>query len=180
MADTAPAKPKTRKTASKAQAAPDHKIEAKAKFTRALEEARAGVTELSKEAQDRAQAYRSKIEDKSKDLQEDAKVYGEQARTKATELAAQGKNKASDAIAGIGGLVSEAAPVIDEKLGEKYGDYARSAARQIQETAAKIDAKTVEEIGEDAKEFVRKSPGLAMGIAAVAGFMLSRVFRGKR
>ncbi len=35
-----------------------------------------------------------------------------------------------------------------------------------------------EDIGEDAKQFVRKSPGLAVGIAAVAGFMLARLFKG--
>ena len=182
MADTAPAaKPKARKTAAKPKAsAVDHKTAAKAKFSKALEEAKAGVTELGKEAQDRAQGYRTRIEGTSRHLQDDAKVYGEQARTKATELAAQGKNKASDAIAGLGTLMSDTAPTIDEKLGEKYGDYARSAARQIQEAAAALDAKSVEEIGEDAKEFVRKSPGLAVGLAAVAGFVVSRIFRGKR
>ena len=48
----------------------------------------------------------------------------------------------------------------------------------MQETAAKIDSKDLGELGDDARQFVRKSPGLAIGIAAVAGFMLSRLFRG--
>ena len=38
--------------------------------------------------------------------------------------------------------------------------------------------KELAELGEDAKEFVRKSPGLAIGLAAVAGFVLSRLFKG--
>ena len=41
-----------------------------------------------------------------------------------------------------------------------------------------LDEKSFEELGEDAKEFVRKSPGLAIGIAAVAGFLVSRLFKG--
>ena len=48
----------------------------------------------------------------------------------------------------------------------------------MQETAAKIEAKELAELGEDAKQFVRKSPGLALGIAAVAGFLVSRLFKG--
>jgi ElaB/YqjD/DUF883 family membrane-anchored ribosome-binding protein len=48
----------------------------------------------------------------------------------------------------------------------------------MQETAAKIEAKDLNELGDDAKEFVRKSPALALGIAAVAGFLVSRLFKG--
>jgi ElaB/YqjD/DUF883 family membrane-anchored ribosome-binding protein len=48
----------------------------------------------------------------------------------------------------------------------------------MQETAAKIEAKELSELGDDAKEFVKKSPGLAIGMAAVAGFLLSRLFKG--
>ena len=74
--------------------------------------------------------------------------------------------------------MADNADTIDEKLGTRYGDYARTAARSMQETAAKIEAKDIGELGEDAKEFVRKSPGLAIGIAAVAGFLVSRLFKG--
>ena len=76
--------------------------------------------------------------------------------------------------------MADNATVIDEHLGEKYGDYARAAARQIHETAAKIDSKDLTEIGEDARDFVRSSPGLALGMATVAGFLLARMFRGGR
>lgn len=150
----------------------DGTTKAKAKFSKALDEAKAGVSELGKEAHDRANAYRGQFEEKAKGWQDDAKV-------KAGELASEGKTKASDAIAGLGKLVSDNATVLDEKLGSKYGDYARGAGRQMQEAAAKLDSKSIDEIGEDAREFVRKSPGLAVGIAAAAGFMLSRLFSRK-
>jgi hypothetical protein len=75
-------------------------------------------------------------------------------------------------------IVSDNAAVIDEKLGLKYGDYARKAASTLQDTAVRLDEKDLAELGEDAKEFVRKSPGVAIAGAAVAGFLLARLFRG--
>ena len=99
---------------------------------------------------------------------------------KAADLAREGKTKASEAISSLGKIVSDNAGTLDEKLGAKYGDYARTASRSLQETAAKLDAKSVDELGEDARQAVRKSPATAVGIAAVAGFMLARLVRGKR
>lgn len=171
----------TRKPAkAKKEQAVDHKSEAKAKFSKALEEAKAGAAELGAEAKERAGVYREKAAAKSGDWVEEARAYGEQAKTRAGELAVQGKTRASDALSGLGKLVADNAEVIDDKVGAKYGDYARTASRKMQETAAAIESKDFDELGEDAREFVRKSPGLAVGIAAVAGFMLARLFTGSR
>ncbi len=76
-----------------------------------------------------------------------------------------------------GKLVEDNAATIDEKVGAKYGEYARTAAKGMQDAAAKLDSKDIGELGEDAKEFVRKSPGVAVAIAAAAGFVLARVFK---
>jgi ElaB/YqjD/DUF883 family membrane-anchored ribosome-binding protein len=184
MAESTGKSTKTRKTASKAKkpepAPVDHKAEAKAKFSKALEEAKAGARELTAEGRSRADAYRERAVSKSGDWADEARAYGEQAKAKAGELAVEGKARASDALAGLGKLVSDNAESIDDRFGEKYGDYARSASRKMQETAAKIESKDLDEIGDDAREFVRKSPGLAVGLAAVAGFMLARLFSGSR
>jgi hypothetical protein len=69
-----------------------------------------------------------------------------------------GKAKASDALTTLGKVVADNAGLVDGKLGEKYGDYARSAARSIQETAAKLESKDLAELGDEAKSFVRKNP----------------------
>ena len=37
--------------------------------------------------------------------------------------------------------------------------------------------KTVDDLIDDTRDFVRKSPGIAIGIAAVAGFMLVRLIK---
>lgn len=171
-------KPAVRKTpAAKAEAAAPAG-EVKAKFSKAIEDARAGAVALGAEAQARAGAYREQLAAKSGDWVEEAKDMAGQAKERAAELAVEGKAKTSDAISTLGKIVADNAGTIDDKLGVKYGDYARTAARSMQETAAKIESKDLTELGEDAKEFVRKSPGLAIGMAAVAGFLVSRLFKG--
>lgn len=151
---------------------------AKSHFAKAVDEAKAGAQALGKEAQDRADLYREKLTEKSGDWASEARARGDQAKERAAGLAIEGKAGASRAISSLGKLVEDNAPLIDEKVGVKYGDYARTAARSIQDTAAKLDAKELGELGEDAKEFVRNSPGLAIGMAAAAGFVLARLFKG--
>lgn len=153
---------------------------AKGHFAKAVEEAKAGAQALGKEAQDRADLYRDKLTEKSGDWVNEAKARSGEAKDKATNLAYEGKASATRAISSIGKLVEENAPLIDEKVGVKYGDYARTAGRTIQDTASRLDAKDLNELGEDAKEFVRNSPGLAVGVAAVAGFVLARLFTGSK
>lgn len=152
---------------------PAESSEAKTRFNAALDEAKAGASALKGEASTRAAAYRDQARGKSKDMSADAK-------TKANELAVDAKTRASGGISSLSKVVSEKAGMIDEKLGAKYGDYARSASRTLDDTATKLDNKSVEELTEDARTAVRKSPGAAVGIAAVAGFMIARLFTGGR
>ncbi|PEQ11126.1 hypothetical protein B2G71_18995 [Novosphingobium sp. PC22D] len=153
--------------------------EAKSHFTKAVEEARAGAQALGKEAQARAEEYRGKFNQKKDDLSADAKVRSDEAKDKAFAFANEGKAKTSQAMTSVGKMVSDNAAMIDEKVGVKYGDYARSAAKSINDAAVQLDQKTFDELGEDAKAFVRQSPALAVGMAAAAGFMLGRIFKGK-
>jgi ElaB/YqjD/DUF883 family membrane-anchored ribosome-binding protein len=155
-------------------------VEAKSRFNAALEEAKAGAAALRAEAETRAGAIRADAAGKSDDLVSEARAYGDKALHKAGELAVEGKSVASDVIASLGKVVADTAPQIDEKLGEQYGDYARKASRSLTEASAKLDNKGLDELGEDAREFVRKSPGTAIGIAAIVGFLVARLFRGSR
>ena len=88
--------------------------------------------------------------------------------------------KAGEGLRSLSKLVSENAHQVDEKLGAKYGDYARSASQSLDGYAKQLDEKSVDDLVEDGREFVRRSPGKAIGIAAVVGFMLSRLFRSSR
>jgi ElaB/YqjD/DUF883 family membrane-anchored ribosome-binding protein len=109
------------------------------------------------------------------DLAGQARVKSGEAKGRAQELASEGKSKASKAMSNLGKLVEEQAETIDGAVGGNYGDYARRAGQSIQGTAAKLDEKSIEELGEDAMEFVRRSPALAVGMAAAAGFVLARL-----
>lgn len=180
-----PVKAASRKTAAVAAAADAAPVsapvaEAKSRFNAALEEAKLGAAALRTEAENRLTTVSGQAKGKSNDLVADAKSYGEQALGKAGELAVEGKKVTSDAIASLGKVVGDSAAQIDEKLGEQYGDYARKASRTLVETSAKLEAKSVEELGENAREAVRKSPGVAVGVAAVVGFFLARIFGGRR
>lgn len=170
----------TAKKAVKSKPAIDNTVEAKSRFNAALDEARAGAAALKAEAGARAGVYREQVRDKGTDLVAEAKTYGNEAKAKAGELAVEGKARASDALASLGKIVADTAPQIDERIGEQYGEYARKASRSLQEASAKLESKSVEEIGEDARELVRKSPGTAIGIAAIFGFLVARLFRGGR
>lgn len=154
------------------KAAAEHS-EAKARFSKAIDEAKAGAAALGAEAKTRAADYREQGKAKSGDMRADAKV-------KATSLAQDGKTAASDALTGLSKMVSENASVVDERLGAKYGDYARSASRTLQDSASRLEQKELDELAEDARQFVRKSPGLAVGLAAFGGYLVSRLFRSGR
>ena len=155
-------------------------VDPKAKFAKAIEEAKAGATALTTQVQDTAGAYREKMVGQSEALLEDAKAAAIQAKEKAAALAEEGKVRAVEGLATVSRMVADNAAAIDEKLGARYGDYARSAAKSLDETAAKLDTKDLGELGNDARELVRKSPGGAIGLAAAAGFMISRLFRGSK
>ena len=152
---------------------------AKSHFAKAVEEAKAGAQALGKEAQQRAEGYKEMLGQKGEEMKGEAHAKGEEAREKAYSYAVEGKAKASQAFAGLGKLVEENAATVDERVGVKYGNYARSAGQTIQDTAARLDEKTLEEIGDEIREFVREKPALAVGIAAATGFALARLFRGR-
>ncbi len=166
--------------AATTSAATDHRTEAKSRFNAALEEAKAGAAALKAEGKDRAAAYRDQAKGKSDDWVTEAKAYGDEAKVKSRELATEGKVKAGEGLRSLSKLVNDNAYQVDERLGAKYGDYARTASKSLDGYASKLDEKSVDDLVEDGREFVRKSPGKALGIAAVVGFMLSRLFRSSR
>lgn len=156
---------------------PTAKTAAKGHFAKAVEEAKAGAQALGKEAQERAGEVRDKLAQQKDDLSAKGREKSSEAKDMAYEYAVQGKAKATEGMQKFGKLVEDNAAMIDEKLGVQYGNYARSAAATINDTATKLDEKSLEDMGEDVKTFVREKPALAVGIAAGVGFMLARLFR---
>jgi ElaB/YqjD/DUF883 family membrane-anchored ribosome-binding protein len=96
---------------------------------------------------------------------------GDRART----FADQGKAKATGALDQLVSMLNDAAGQVDEKLGAQYGQYARSAADQVQGFSSSLNDRTVEELLDDARGLVRKSPAAAIGVAAAVGFVAARL-----
>ena len=106
--------------------------------------------------------------------------FKDQAGGKARDAANRGKERAAEAMGGIGKIIRESADAIDEKVGKQYGDYARSAADTVDDFADKVDGQDIDALVEDARQFIRKSPAVAIGAAAAIGFVLARVIRSGR
>ena len=100
-----------------------------------------------------------------------------QAADKARGFVGQGLERSSDAIANVSKMIGETASGIDERLGSEYGDYARKAATSLEDVATKLAAKSPDELIDDTRNFVRKSPGVALAGAAIVGFALTRLVK---
>ena len=100
-----------------------------------------------------------------------------QAADKTRGLVGQGLERSGEALANVSKLVGDTASGLDERLGQEYGDYARKAATAIDDVANSLASKDPDELIEDTRNFVRKSPGVALAGAAVIGFALARLVK---
>lgn len=100
-----------------------------------------------------------------------------QAGTKTRELVGQGLERGSETLANVSRMIGDTAGGLDERLGQEFGDYARRAAGSIEEFADRLAAKNPDELIDDTREFIRKSPGVALAGAAIVGFALTRLLK---
>lgn len=110
-------------------------------------------------------------------LREEASKLGSQAAERARALAGEGKEKATGALDEVASMMKSAANDVDARLGENYGKYARSAADGIANFAESLRGKEVDDLVADVTAFVRKSPAVAVGVAAGLGFVLPRLIK---
>lgn len=104
-----------------------------------------------------------------------AAPLAKQATDRAYAFVGQGKERATDALDQLTKALTDAADQVDEKVGAQYGQYARTAAGNVQQFAEQIRAKDPEDLVDDARAFIRKSPGVAIGAAAALGFVVARL-----
>ncbi len=166
MADTADPSPKPARKASPRKASTPRKAPAAKKATAAsTAKPRARRTAAPKKAANgdwRAQADQIKA----------------QAGKTAMAAAGTAKDRTGSALQGLSKLISDTAGTVDAKLGPQYGDYARYAAEAVAGAAKSLDAKDVDQLIGEARDFVRKSPAVAIGAAALVGFVLMRLAKG--
>lgn len=134
-------------------------------------------TATTAEAGDLAVMERPETSDE-RDWRAQADDFARQAKDAARSAANSAKNTTGDALHGLSKLIGDTAGAVDSKLGEQYGDYARKAAEAVSGAAQSLDEKDIDQLAEDARNFVRKSPAVAIGAAALVGFVLMRMMRG--
>ena len=110
-------------------------------------------------------------------IKDGARQLAGQATDRARGYAEDGKGRGAELLEEFSKLMSDASGSVDEKLGEQYGQYARSAADQLAGFADTLRNKDVDELVGEARDFVKKSPAVAIGAAAAVGFVLARMVK---
>ena len=100
-----------------------------------------------------------------------------QASDKVRGFAEMGKDRAGGALDQLVTMLNDAAGQVDGKLGAQYGQYARSAAEQVQGLSQSVKDKDLDELLDDTRALVRKSPAIAIGAAAAIGFVIARLIQ---
>lgn len=100
-----------------------------------------------------------------------------QAGDKLRSVADDGKGRATTLLDDLAGIIEDAARSIDDRLGEDYGDYAHRASTAVSGFAGRVRDRSVDDIIDDTRDIVRRSPAVAVAAAAVIGFALMRVVR---
>ena len=100
-----------------------------------------------------------------------------QATDKLRNLAVDGKDRAATLLDDVAGVIADAARSIDQRLGKDYSDYAERASEAVSGFADRVRDKSVDDLVDDTRNVVRKSPALAIAAAAIVGFALVRVLR---
>jgi ElaB/YqjD/DUF883 family membrane-anchored ribosome-binding protein len=115
------------------------------------------------------------VTDATETVKQGASSLRDQATDRARLFAEDGKTRATDALGQLTQLLNDAATQVDDKLGQQYGQYARNAADQVQSFTSTLDDTSVDELFDQARELVKKSPGVAVGVAAALGFVAARL-----
>ncbi|NJS14574.1 MAG: hypothetical protein HC788_08170 [Sphingopyxis sp.] len=170
-----PSTPSTKATATKAA-----KPAAKTSAAKAAPKAKAAAA-TDHPVRDQIAATRDTIKSeatrRAKELREEAATFAETASTKAREAATKGKDKAAETVGTLAKMLEDSATTVDSKFGKQYGDYARSAATTVAGLATSLEERELEELAQSTRDFVKKSPAVAVGAAAVIGFVLARMLK---
>jgi len=110
-------------------------------------------------------------------LKDNVIKFANDAGDKAKAAAEDGKARAGGALDELATMLRDAATSVDEKVGDQYGGYARSAADAVSNFSQSLQSKQVDDLIGEARDFVKKSPAIAIGTAAAIGFVLARVIK---
>lgn len=138
-----------------------------------------GTVAIREQVSATADTIRAEAQRKVNEIGDEVSRLYAQAGDRARDAANQGKHRAAGGLESLAKIIEDSATDVDDRLGKHYGDYARSAAQTVASLAGTLDEKDLDELVTATREFVRKSPAVAIGSAAVVGFMLARLLRSR-
>jgi ElaB/YqjD/DUF883 family membrane-anchored ribosome-binding protein len=113
-------------------------------------------------------------------LKEEATTMASEAKDAARSAATTGKDKAAEALSGLSKIANDAAGAVDQHLGKTYGDYARKASTGVENVAAKLHEKDVDQLVAEATDFAKKRPAIVAGAVAAIGLVLVGLFTSRK
>jgi ElaB/YqjD/DUF883 family membrane-anchored ribosome-binding protein len=179
MADTASTAPKPKRSAAPKAKASTTEAQAAA-APAAAEAAPTSTRPIRTQISATTDTIRAEAQRKASEIGDEMGKLAAQAGDRARSVATQGKTRAAESLESLAKVIDDSALQVDDKLGKQYGDFARSAASTVAGLAETLDEKDLDELVAATRDFVRKSPAVAIGSAAVVGFMLARMLRGKK
>lgn len=117
------------------------------------------------------------LETTSDTLRDQASAMAKDAAAKAKDYANSGKDKTAEMMEELSNMADDVARTLDKRFGTAYGDFVRKAGSTVGGTADSLKGKTVDDLMDDARNFVREKPAVALGAAAALGFVLTRLLR---
>jgi ElaB/YqjD/DUF883 family membrane-anchored ribosome-binding protein len=180
MADTASTAPKAKRTAAPKAKASTTKAKAAAAPAAAAPAAATTERPIRTQITATTDTIRAEAQRKASEIGDEMGKLAAQAGDRARSVATQGKTRAAESLENLAKVIDDSALQVDDKLGKQYGNFARSAASTVAGLAETLDEKDLDELVAATRDFVRKSPAVAIGSAAVVGFMLARMLRAKK
>ena len=98
-----------------------------------------------------------------------------QATDRIHSAAQDAKSRADAVMEGVAVGVTEFADRFDGDT--QVAKFVRTSAEAVSGWSTAMRSRSVDELVEDSRSVVRRSPGLAIGAAVAAGFVLSRFFK---
>lgn len=110
-------------------------------------------------------------------VKEQATKLRSQATDRVRSAAVEGKTRATDTLDGVARAVHEAAGNLEAQVNPQVAQYVHRAADALDNFSASLRNKSIDEIVEDATDYARRSPAVAIGAAVALGFALSRFLK---
>lgn len=108
---------------------------------------------------------------------EQATKLRSQATDRARTAASSGKDRATQTLDGLAQAVHDAAGNLEQQVNPQIAQYAHRAADALDNLSERLRNKDVDELLNDAQDFMRRSPAVAIGAAVAVGFALSRFLK---